>query len=60
MRQCAALSGVAMHLLESGKWRQAGEEVVNKVRSVWPKIKNLKFFLLQRGRHGCGYNGKHT
>ena len=49
MRQCAALSGVAMHLLESGKWRQAGEEVVNKVRSVWPKIKNLKFFYYNVG-----------
>jgi|TARA_R110002020_G_scaffold70186_2_gene182219 replicative DNA helicase len=49
MRQCAALSGVPMHLLESGKWRQAGEDVVDKVRSVWPKIKNLKFYYYNVG-----------
>lgn len=49
MRQCAALSGVPMHLLESGKWRQAGENVVDKVRSVWPKIKNLKFYYYNVG-----------
>ena len=49
MRQCAALSGVPMHLLESGKWRQAGQEVVNKVRSVWGKIKDLKFYYYNVG-----------
>ncbi len=49
MRQCAALSGVPMHLLESGKWRRAGEDVVDKVRSVWPKIKNLKFYYYNVG-----------
>ena len=49
MRQCAALSGVSMHLLESGKWRQAGEEVVEKVRAVWPKVKNLKFYYYNVG-----------
>ena len=49
MRQCAALSGVSMHLLESGKWRQAGEKVVEKVRSVWPKVKNLKFYYYNVG-----------
>ena len=41
MRQCAALSGVPMHLLESGKWRQAGQDGVNKVRAVWGKLKDL-------------------
>ena len=41
MRQCAAHSGVPMHLLESGKWRTAGADVVEKVRSVWPKLTNL-------------------
>ena len=45
MRQCAALSGVSMHLLESGKWRKAGADVVKKVRDVWPKIKDLKFYV---------------
>ena len=49
MRQCAALSGVPMHLLESGKWRRAGEDVVDKVRSVWPKVKNLKFYYYNVG-----------
>jgi len=49
MRQCAALSGVPMHLLESGKWRQAGQDVVDKVRSVWPRVKKLKFFYYNVG-----------
>ena len=49
MRQCAALSGVSMHLLESGNWRQAGQKVVEKVRSVWPVVKNLKFYYYNVG-----------
>jgi len=49
MRQCASLSGVPMHLLESGKWRNAGQDVVDKVRSVWPKIKKLKFYYYNVG-----------
>ncbi len=49
MRQCAALSGVKMHLLETGKWRQAGQEVVDKVRATWKKIKNLKFYYYNVG-----------
>lgn len=49
MRQCAAHSGVPMHLLESGRWRQAGNDVVSRVRSVWPKIKNLKFYYYNVG-----------
>lgn len=49
MRQCAALSGVSMHLLESGKWRKAGADVVKKVRDVWPKIKDLKFYYYNVG-----------
>jgi hypothetical protein len=44
MRQCAALSGVGMHLLENGSWRKAGQAIVEKVRSVWPRIKKLKFY----------------
>jgi replicative DNA helicase len=43
-RQCAALSGVPMHLLENGSWRKAGDSIVAKVRAVWPKVKNLKFY----------------
>ena len=49
IRQCAALSGVPSHLLESGKWRQAGDEVVRKVRSVWAKVKDLKFYYYNVG-----------
>ena len=44
MRQCAALSGVPLHLLETGKWRRAGDEVIEKVRAVWPKVKKLRFY----------------
>jgi replicative DNA helicase len=43
-RQCAALSGVPMHLLENGTWRKAGDGIVAKVRAVWPKVKKLKFY----------------
>ena len=48
MRQCAALSKVPMHLLETGQWRNAGEEIVNKVRSVWPIIQRFKFYYQKR------------
>ena len=49
MRQCAALSHVPVHLLESGLWRKAGPEVVEKVRSTWDKIKKLKFYYYNVG-----------
>jgi replicative DNA helicase len=49
IRQCASLSGVPSHLLESGKWRQAGDEVVKKVRAVWKNVKNLKFYYYNVG-----------
>lgn len=49
IRQCAALSGVPSYLLESGKWRQAGAETVQKVRAVWKKVKNLKFYYYNVG-----------
>lgn len=49
IRQCAAMSGVPSYLLESGRWRQAGPEVVAKVRAVWKKIKNLKFYYYNVG-----------
>ena len=51
IRQCSALSGVPMHLLETGRWRQAGEEVVNKVRQTWNKIKNFKFYYYNVAGH---------
>ena len=49
MRQCAALSGVQLNLLESGRWRNAGDETVNKVRSVWKRLKGMKFYY-----YNCG------
>lgn len=49
MRQCAALSHVPMHLLETGLWRKAGDDVVQRVRSTWAKIKNLKFYYYNVG-----------
>jgi replicative DNA helicase len=49
MRQCAAISGVPMHLLETGNWRKAGADVVAKVRATWGKVKNLKFYYYNVG-----------
>jgi hypothetical protein len=49
MRQTAALSGVPLHLLESGNWRRAGPAIVEKVRSVWTKIKDLEFYYYNVG-----------
>ncbi len=42
-RQCAALSGVPLNLIETGKWRH-NQECVDKVRATWPKIKDLKLY----------------
>lgn len=49
MRQCAALSGVQLSLLESGRWRQAGDETVNKIRSTWKKLKGMQFHYFNCG-----------
>jgi replicative DNA helicase len=49
IRQCAALSGVPSYLLESGRWREAGAETVQKVRAVWQKVKNLQFYYYNVG-----------
>ena len=43
IRQCAALSEVPMHYLETGNWRR-NEDFVKKVRAVWPQIKNMKLY----------------
>lgn len=51
IRQCSALSGVPMHLLETGRWRQAGPETVDKVRQTWNKIKNFKFYYYNVAGH---------
>ena len=42
-RQCAALSGVPLNLIETGNWRR-NQECVEKVRAVWPKIKDMKLY----------------
>lgn len=41
-RRCSAMTGVPHYLLESGNWKRAGEEIVNKVRAALQKIKNGK------------------
>jgi len=47
-RMVSGMSGIPVYLLESGKWRSHGyknltpEEVVNRVRSVWSKMKDIK------------------
>tara|TARA_R110001592_G_scaffold246818_1_gene508805 strand:+ start:368 stop:1882 length:1515 start_codon:yes stop_codon:yes gene_type:complete len=51
VRQCSALSGVPMNLLETGRWRQAGDEIINKVRETWTKIKGLKFYYYNVAGH---------
>ena len=43
MRQCAALSGIPLHLIETGEWRM-NQECVDKIRKVWPQIKDFKFY----------------
>jgi len=49
IRQCSALSGVSANLLETGQWRQAGEETVDNVRSVWKQVKKIKFYYYNAG-----------
>mgnify|MGYP003705845115 FL=1 len=51
VRQCSALSGVPMHLLETGRWRQAGQEIVDKVRSTWSRVKEFKFYYYNVAGH---------
>ncbi len=51
IRQCSALSGVPMHLLETGRWRQAGEDTIEKVRSTWAKVKDFKFYYYNVAGH---------
>lgn len=42
-RQTAALSGVPIHLLESGDWRRS-QECIDAVRKVWPQIKKMRHY----------------
>lgn len=47
-RMVSGISGVPIHLLESGKWRKSGykdwspKEVVERVRGVWKQMKGIK------------------
>lgn len=47
-RMVSGISGIPIHLLESGKWRTCGyknwspKEVVERVRSVWSQMKGIK------------------
>lgn len=43
MRLCSSLSGVPLHLIETGKFRN-NKKIEDKVRAVWPKIKNYKLY----------------
>ena len=49
-RQCSAMTGIPVWLLQTGKWRTTAyknwsvDQVVEKVRSAWSKIKNMKFY----------------
>jgi replicative DNA helicase len=48
-RQCAALSGIKLHLIETGQWRQAGEDVVRKMRETFNRVKNMQFYFYDVG-----------
>jgi replicative DNA helicase len=47
-RMVSGISGIPIHLLESGKWRKSGykdwsaKEVVELVREVWKRMKGIK------------------
>lgn len=48
MRAAACLSGVPIGLCETGKWRM-NAETERAIRSIWPKIKKLKYNYIQVG-----------
>lgn len=48
-RQCAAITGVPLHLVQTGKWRNAGKEMVEKMRNGLREIENLKFYYYSVG-----------
>lgn len=49
-RQVSAMSGIPLWLIQTGKWRNSSfgdlspSQVVYKIRSVWPKLKKMRFF----------------
>jgi replicative DNA helicase len=48
-RQCAAISGIPLNLIETGKWRMAGDEIVKKMRAALKKVKGMKFYYYNVG-----------
>ena len=42
-RMAASISNVPMWYIETGNWRK-NSEMVEKVRSVWPQVKDYKYF----------------
>ena len=55
-RQASALTGVGHHYLETGKWRQMGEDTVLQVREAFKKIRNkeIQLYYYNVG----GYSGR--
>ncbi len=45
-RLCSSLSGVPLHLIETGQWRMAGKDIVDRGRAIWPQLKeyNLHYY----------------
>ncbi len=43
-REAAALSGVEFNLIKTGLWRRAGKETEQKVREVWPLLRDREFY----------------
>lgn len=48
-RQCAAMTGVPLHLVQTGKWRNAGKDIVNQMREGLAKIDSLQFYYYNVG-----------
>jgi len=48
-RQCAALSHTPIGLIETGKWRNAGPDVVKRVRDTWKIIQDMEFYYFNVG-----------
>jgi len=52
-RMCASLTGIPLYYIESGKWRH-NEKSTQKVRDLWSKIKDWKFYYYNVG--GINYD----
>lgn len=52
-RMCSSLTGIPLHYIESGKWRN-NPNSTKKVRELWSKVKNWKFYYYNVG--GINYD----